>query len=476
MPRLSAPRADPESPRQRGCLEVEAEPFLVGSRFDSDVDLEGAGGRRGTIRFGALSASQSALEERLRTVCLVICAGGVVSYGLSKLKFALVPLVLSLALKYLLQPMIDALTRRHGRSYEEDDGVFEERCRRKGAFGRVAASARRRCRRVALPHSLAVLVSLALALAFLGGVVAVVTESVRDFTSRADQYAEQVQNFLVFVVRWMDKNGIDRKWRKSQSLEKVADKLQLSSWVTATVFSLGEGLLSVLSTTALVILFTLYLLLTPTHDEARSPSDPPSPAADGRASGDSRFSRRVDRQINAYIKGKLGLSFLVGALTAALLCALNVDLWLAFSVIAFFANFVPNIGAVVAIVLPLPVILIDPRGSPANSLLAFASLVVMHAVVGNVVEPILFGHSMKLHPVVVLLSLMIWGFIWGIPGCVLAVPITAILRIYLASVDHPLSQLLANILDGFARPVHAFLPDDDALGPTGRPRANTHHV
>ncbi|EGB12386.1 hypothetical protein AURANDRAFT_9610, partial [Aureococcus anophagefferens] len=54
--------------------------------------------------------------------------------------------------------------------------------------------------------------------------------------------------------------------------------------------------------------------------------------------------------------------------------------------------------------------------------------VVMHAVVGNVVEPILFGHSMKLHPVVVLLSLMIWGFLWGIPGCVLAVPITAILR------------------------------------------------
>merc|ERR1712091_433367 len=96
-------------------------------------------------------------------------------------------------------------------------------------------------------------------------------------------------------------------------------------------------------------------------------------------------------------------------------------------------------------------------GTTFNSLLAFASLCVMHAVVGNVVEPILFGHSMQLHPVVVLLSLMIWGFIWGIPGCVLAVPITAILRIYLQSVDHPLSHALANILDGFARPVSAFI-------------------
>ena len=122
----------------------------------------------------------------------------------------------------------------------------------------------------------------------------------------------------------------------------------------------------------------------------------------------------------------------------------------------------------------MPVVLIDPEGSLFNSLLAFTSLVVMHAVVGNVVEPILFGHSMKIHPVVVLLSLMIWGFLWGIPGCVLAVPITAILRIYLASIDHPLALALANILDGFPRPVSAFLPDQDGSHtPSRRPRAAT---
>ena len=93
--------------------------------------------------------------------------------------------------------------------------------------------------------------------------------------------------------------------------------------------------------------------------------------------------------------------------------------------------------------------------------------VVLHAIdatpaqcliCAQVVEPVFFGHSMRLHPVVVLLSLMIWGFIWGVPGCVLAVPITAVLRIYLQSIDHPLALALANVLDGFARPVSAFLP------------------
>ena len=145
-------------------------------------------------------------------------------------------------------------------------------------------------------------------------------------------------------------------------------------------------------------------------------------------------------------------------MTAGLLYALRVDLWLAFSVVAFFANFVPNLGAIVAVALPMPVVLIDPDGSPFHSGMAFFSLVLMHALVGNVVEPVFFGHSMRLHPVVVLLSLMIWGFIWGVPGCVLAVPITAVLRIYLQSIDHPLALALANVLDGFARPVSAFLP------------------
>ena len=58
---------------------------------------------------------------------------------------------------------------------------------------------------------------------------------------------------------------------------------------------------------------------------------------------------------------------------------------------------------------------------------------------------------------VVLLSLMIWGFIWGVPGCVLAVPITAVLRIYLQSME-PSRRRMANVLDDTARPTSAFLP------------------
>ncbi|KAJ8603369.1 hypothetical protein CTAYLR_004263 [Chrysophaeum taylorii] len=396
------------------------------------------------MRFASLSPSQSELEERLRTVCLCICAAGVVAYGLARLKFALVPLVLSLSLKYLLQPLIDALTRKNL--------PFESPDKRP-----------RRWRRFRLPHSLAVLVTLCVALATLATLAAIVAESVRDFTSRADAYASQVQLLVVSCLEWLDNTGLDERWRKV-SLQKFADG-ELSSWITATVFSLGEGLLSLLSTTMLVLLFTMYLLLTPTIDYASDDDDEPLSLRPSHsyARFNTLFSRRVDRQINSYIKGKLALSLLVGLLTAALLVLLRVDLWLAFAVVAFFANFVPNLGGVVSCALPMPVILLDPNSSKLSAFVALASLVLLHALVGNVIEPILFGNSMKLHPVVVLLSLMIWSYLWGVPGLVLAVPITAICRIYLASIDHPLAHSLAAILDGRDH------PPLDASGTTNAP-------
>ena len=64
----------------------------------------------------------------------------------------------------------------------------------------------------------------------------------------------------------------------------------------------------------------------------------------------------------------------------------------------------------------------------------------------------LFGSTLRLHPVVVLLSLMTWAALWGVTGMVLAVPITAVLRIRLAHIDSPTTQYLADLLAGGPKP------------------------
>ena len=142
------------------------------------------------------------------------------------------------------------------------------------------------------------------------------------------------------------------------------------------------------------------------------------------------------------------LSLLVGTLTGLILAVLGVDLWLVFGALAFWLNFVPNLGACVATLLPLPVVCFDPNFSTLDSLLAFVLPASVHMTVGNVLEPVIFGRSMALHPVVVLLALMFWGALWGVTGVVIAVPLTAVARIHLSHIDHPLPRYLASVLVG----------------------------
>ena len=72
----------------------------------------------------------------------------------------------------------------------------------------------------------------------------------------------------------------------------------------------------------------------------------------------------------------------------------------------------------------------------------------IHAVVGNIIEPIFFGQQLELHPVVVLLSLSFWFSLWGVSGAILSVPMTAVIRIVVSNINHPYAQFAKNLLEG----------------------------
>ena len=93
----------------------------------------------------------------------------------------------------------------------------------------------------------------------------------------------------------------------------------------------------------------------------------------------------------------------------------------------------------------------------------------VHTITGNVIEPRVFGQTMDLHPVVVLLSLMLWGSLWGIVGMCLAVPITAVIKICLQSLDHPLPRFISGVFEGvieIAGPATCLSPSSGSGGST----------
>jgi hypothetical protein len=102
-----------------------------------------------------------------------------------------------------------------------------------------------------------------------------------------------------------------------------------------------------------------------------------------------------------------------------------------------------------------------------NKCLAFFIPLLIHFVVGNFVEPYIFGDKLDLHPIVVLLALGLWAIVWGVSGMILAVPIFAVVGIVMRECDHPVADVIVQILEGNF--------DDLQPTPFGSPEDNLQH-
>jgi len=89
-----------------------------------------------------------------------------------------------------------------------------------------------------------------------------------------------------------------------------------------------------------------------------------------------------------------------------------------------------------------------PRSPQFDRAVAFLGPLLVGSIAKDVVEPLLLGHATKLQPVAVLLCILFFGTLWGILGMVMAVPLTAVTRIILMNVHHPLCRFLAEVLGG----------------------------
>lgn len=194
-------------------------------------------------------------------------------------------------------------------------------------------------------------------------------------------------------------------------------------------------LVNAIGYTFVVMLFVLYMLF-----EDKYESEVGAPMS---------VRRQIDDQIQRYLVTKTLISAVVGLLTYLVLGPLlQVKMAHLFGVVTFLMNFIPNVGAVVATLLPLPVVVLDENLSAISVLLAFLLPIAIHTVVGNIVEPIFFGQQMELHPIVVLLGLSFWFSIWGVPGAILSVPITAVMRIIVCNINHPYALFVKNLMEG----------------------------
>lgn len=154
---------------------------------------------------------------------------------------------------------------------------------------------------------------------------------------------------------------------------------------------------------------------------------------------------RINKSVQHYLGLKTAISALTGVLVSVSLMLFGIHFALLWGVLAFALNFIPNIGSLISVAPPVAITLFQ-TGSMTKTLVVAGMLISIQMVVGNVVEPKVMGQGLNLSPLVVLLSLLFWGWMWGIPGMLLSVPLTAAIKIGMEQLDstRPVARLMAD--------------------------------
>ncbi|MHC4562835.1 MAG: AI-2E family transporter [Planctomycetota bacterium] len=329
-------------------------------------------------------------NSRIRTTCLIILATVAVGFAVRWLKDALIPFVVAVFLTIGLMPCVSFLMRR--------------------------------CRAPKIP---AVLATLTIAVVVLGVLAVTISTSLAGVGTYADTAGARMQELLNWAADALplESLNIDRE-QVLRPFSQISGKA-----VGNLVVGIGSALTSLLSDGVLVLIFLGFLMFAgPSQTKAGDQWD------------------EIETNVRRYIITKVLISAATGICTTLILWVLNVDLAVLLGLLAFLLNFIPSIGSVLGVIVPLPIILMDKPLVFGKVLLALALLGGMQFVIGNVIEPRLMGKRFGLHPVVILLALVFWGTLWGVIGMFLAVPMTAVIKIILEK--HERSRGVADLLSG----------------------------
>jgi predicted PurR-regulated permease PerM len=225
-------------------------------------------------------------------------------------------------------------------------------------------------------------------------------------------------------------------------IENLWSQLGVRSRIRLLTLSLSNSFLSFLRDAVMVVLFVVFLLI-----EAAFLKEKIDVAFEGRHAGQiKKMSADIVMQISRYLSIKFVISLVTGVIVAALLKLVGLEFAVVWGIIQFILNFIPSLGSIACGVAASVFALVQFWPEPAPVILVVIIMLVTNITIGNVLEPKIMGDNLGLSPIVVLLSLMIWGFIWGFAGMILAVPMMVIIKIVCENVTllEPVSILLGS--------------------------------
>jgi AI-2 transport protein TqsA len=273
-------------------------------------------------------------------------------------------------------------------------------------------------RRVPMP--LAVVFVVLVTFGVLALFVSIATQSLAEIRSEFQNYVTRYQTLEDGFIFWLSQHGVDVPEAFQINLVNARGALDFATGAVREVAGFASG-------TLLVLVIAIFGMVEADRFK------PKLEAAFGPGAGDFQRFGKIINEVQRYLTIKTVISLITGLLVGLWCWAIGLDFAVFWGLVAFVLNYVPSIGSVLAAV-PAVLLALIQLG-PSFALLAAIGYVAVNILLGNFAEPMLLGRRLGLSPLVVILSVVFWGWLWGPIGFLLAVPLSMIARIMLENTE-----------------------------------------
>ncbi len=328
----------------------------------------------------------NAADSKIISRCILILTGIAISFTLFFAKPVLIPFIFAIFLSYAVLPIANVLQTK-----------------------------------IRISRLLSILLTILIGVMILFLLGMLIFSSLKTVVNNIDNYQQKVVQMGIKTAEYF--NNI-LKNTDSEEMIKQLSKLPIGKIIKSTL----GNFTALFSNILLILIFFIYLI---------SSSQPNKK--------ENKIYKEISLKVQKYISLKVLISTITGFLVGLILWIIGLDLAFVFGILTFLLNFIPSIGSIIAIFLPIPLALVQFE-SMTPVILCIAIPGVIQIVIGNIIEPKLMGDLLKLHPITIILSLIFWGMIWGIMGLFIAVPITAVIRIVLDQIEQ--TRSFAQLMTG----------------------------
>jgi AI-2 transport protein TqsA len=273
----------------------------------------------------------------------------------------------------------------------------------------------------------AVLITMVTVLVVLVGPGLLIATAIRQFAGAVPTYEARLRKLVASIGGWLEQRDIE-----AAHLGALADPSVFFGFLV----SMFSGVVTLLSLVFLVVLVSAFVLA-----EAADIVDRRTDVLPGSV---RQVVARVAKQMQVWLWVKTIISLLTGTAAGLWVALMGIEFALLWGLVAFLLNYIPNFGSIIAALPPALMALVV--SGPLAAGFVLLGFVAINISFGSVLEPYLMGRQVGLSPLVVLVSVVVWGWLWGAAGMLLAVPITMTLKFGLETSDE--FRWIARLLSG----------------------------